>query len=128
ADRMQHDGWLETYFSSRFPKHQLVFRNLGFSGDELTTRLRSFDFGSPDRWLTANKSDVVFAFFGYNESFGGEAGLPNFKKELDGLIKPTLGQKYNGKSAPRLVLLSAIDHEDLHVRHPRSDSDTIWRL
>src|SRR5438445_10782011 len=34
ADRMQHDGWLETYLQSRFPKHQLVFRNLGFSGDE----------------------------------------------------------------------------------------------
>ena len=36
ADRMQHDGWLETYLHSRFPKHDLVFRNLGFSGDELT--------------------------------------------------------------------------------------------
>ena len=38
ADRMQHDGWLETYLYSRFPKHQLVIRNLGFSGDELTLR------------------------------------------------------------------------------------------
>src|SRR5437016_1022728 len=41
ADRMQHDGWLETMLHSRFPKHDLVFRNLGFSGDELTLRLRS---------------------------------------------------------------------------------------
>ena len=39
ADRMQHDGWLETYLHSRFPKHELVFRNLGFSGDELNLRL-----------------------------------------------------------------------------------------
>src|SRR5262249_31322524 len=66
ADRMQHDGWLETYFHSRFPKHDLVFRNLGFSGDELTLRLRSANFGSPEQWLTACKADVVFAFFGYN--------------------------------------------------------------
>src|SRR5258708_2150945 len=44
ADRMQHDGWLETYIHSRFPKHDLVFRNLGFSGDELNVRLRSKDF------------------------------------------------------------------------------------
>src|SRR5262249_23768239 len=51
ADRMQHDGWLETYFQSRFPEHKLVFRNLGFSGDELTLRLRSMDFGTPDQWL-----------------------------------------------------------------------------
>src|SRR3984893_8229123 len=44
ADRMQHDGWLETYAQSRFPKHDLTFRNLGFSGDELTLRLRSAGF------------------------------------------------------------------------------------
>jgi len=75
ADRMQHDGWLETLIQLRFPKHHLVFRNLGFSGDELTLRLRSADFGSPDDWLTRTKTDVVFAFFGYNESFAGEDGV-----------------------------------------------------
>src|SRR5262245_25455136 len=52
ADRMQHDGWLEAYLHSRFPKHELTIRNLGFSGDELTLRLRSANFGSPERWLT----------------------------------------------------------------------------
>jgi putative heme-binding domain-containing protein len=114
ADRMQHDGWLETMLQSRFPKHQLVFRNLGFSGDELTVRLRSEGFGSPDHWLSFHKADVVFAFFGYNESFGGEAGLPKFKKDLDDFIKHTLGQQYNGKRAPRLVLFSPIAHENLH--------------
>ena len=30
AERMQHDGWLETLIHARFPKHELVFRNLGF--------------------------------------------------------------------------------------------------
>src|SRR5438270_35716 len=54
ADRMQHDGWLESYFHSRFPKDDLVFRNLGFTGDEVEPgkRLRSANFGSPDKWLT----------------------------------------------------------------------------
>jgi len=33
ADRMQHDGWLETLLQSRFPDHDLVIRALGFSGD-----------------------------------------------------------------------------------------------
>jgi len=46
--RLQHDGWLETYLHSRFPRHDLIFRNLGFSGDELTIRLHSANFGSPD--------------------------------------------------------------------------------
>jgi putative heme-binding domain-containing protein len=112
ADRMQHDGWLETYLHSRFPKHELTYRNLGFSGDELTIRLRSAGFGSPDEWLTRTKTDVVFAFFGYNESFGGSAGLPKFKDDLDEFIKYTLAQKYNGKSAPRLVIFSPITHEE----------------
>ena len=35
AERMQHDGWLETLVQARFPNQRLVFRNLGFSGDEL---------------------------------------------------------------------------------------------
>ena len=29
AERMQHHGWLETYLYTRFPQHDLVFRNLG---------------------------------------------------------------------------------------------------
>src|SRR5262249_43669736 len=142
ADRMQHDGWLETLFHSRFPRHQLVFRNLGFSGDELKLRLRSMDFGTPDQWLagiapiphpnqlrdpaaappnrfarTNTRADIVLAFFGYNESFAGKAGLDRFKKDLGDFIKYTLAQKYNGKTAPRLVLLSPIAHEDLKDRN-----------
>jgi putative heme-binding domain-containing protein len=117
ADRMQHDGWLETLLQSRLSQHHLVFRDLGFSGDELSLRLRSSGFGSPDDWLAANKTDVVFAFFGYNESFAGAEGLAKFKKDLADLIQHTLGQKYNGKSAPRLVLFSPIAHEDLHSRN-----------
>ena len=115
---------------ARFPKHELVVRNLGFSGDEIGTRPRSKNFGTPDEWLsglgapiggyednrfagTETKADVVFAFFGYNESFAGDAGLEAFKKELSGWISHTLAQKYNGRSAPRVVLFSPIAHEDL---------------
>ena len=112
ADRMQHHGWLETLLVSRFADRDLVFRNLGFSGDEITTRLRSDNFGSPDQWLTKCEADVIFAFFGYNESFAGEAGLAKFKQDLDAWIKHSLGQQYNGESAPRLILFSPIAHED----------------
>src|SRR5262245_59468817 len=113
ADRMQHDGWLEAYLHSRSPNHDLAFRHLGFSGDELTLRLRSASFGSPDTWLTRTQADVVFAFFGYNESFKDKAGLDDFKKDLTDFINKALAKKYNGKSAPRLVLFSPIAHEDL---------------
>jgi putative heme-binding domain-containing protein len=117
AERMQHDGWLETYIHSRFPKHDLVFRNLGFSGDELTLRLRSQDFGSPDQWLTRNQTDVIFAFFGHGESFAGARGLDKFKSDLDAFIKDSLKKKYNGQTPPRLVLFSPIAHENLNDRN-----------
>src|SRR5258706_2565958 len=130
AERMQYDGWLETMLYARFPKHQLVVRNLGFSGDEVTPRLRSKNFGTPDEWLRGHaapvggyqdnrldgantNADVIFAFFGYNESYAGEAGLDAFRQQLGGWIEHTLTQKYNGKSAPRVVLFSPIAHENL---------------
>src|SRR5262249_40520643 len=94
-----------------------VVRNVGFAADELTIRLRSAGFGSPDDWLSFHKADIVFAFFGYNESFAGQEGLGKFKKDLDDFIKHTLAQKYNGKSAPRLVLFSPVAHESLHDRN-----------
>jgi putative heme-binding domain-containing protein len=117
ADRMQHDGWLETVLHARFPEHELRIRNLGFSGDELTLRLRSSGFGSPDEHLKIHATDVVFAFFGYNESYAGEAGLEKFKSDLANFIKRTKEQKYNGKTNPRVVVFSPIAHENLKDRH-----------
>src|SRR5688500_7358136 len=69
ADRMQHAGYLETLIHQRYPKHNLVFRNLGFAGDEIDTRLRSEGCGPPDEWLKRQQAHVVFAFFDYNESW-----------------------------------------------------------
>src|SRR5947208_9282709 len=54
ADRMQHDGWLDTLIHARFPRHDLVIRHLGYSADELKTRLRSAHFGTPDQWLSGD--------------------------------------------------------------------------
>jgi glucose/arabinose dehydrogenase len=130
GERLQYDGWLETMLQLRFPKHQLVFRNLAFSGDEINTRLRSKNFGTPDEWLSGlakpvggyednrfaganTRVDVVFAFFGYNESYAGKAGLDAFKKSLADWLTHTQAQKYNGKSAARVVVFSPIAHEDL---------------
>ena len=114
ADRMQHSGWLESLIYRQFPKHELVFRNLGFSGDELTVRLRSQDFGTPDEWLKREQADVIFAFFGFNESFKGKDGLPQFRRDLEEFIKETRKQNYSGKGPARLVLFSPIAQE----KHP----------
>ena len=101
-------------------------------------RLRSMSFGSQDEWLagvspvpqikklsprdegkvrdnrfelTNTKADIVFAFYGYNESFAGAAGLPKFKADVKEFIDHTKAQKYNGRSAPKLVLFSPIAQE-----------------
>src|SRR5262249_51549865 len=58
AERLQYDGWLETMIYARFPKHELVVRNLGFSGDEIATRLRSRNFGTPDEWLKGHAAPI----------------------------------------------------------------------
>ncbi|MBV9124773.1 MAG: SGNH/GDSL hydrolase family protein, partial [Planctomycetes bacterium] len=128
ADRMQHDGWLETLLQSRFPRQELVIRNLGFAGDELTVGPRSEGFGSPDQHLTFHKADVILAFFGYNESFAGPAGVEAFKKDLENFLQHTLSQKYNGQSPPRLVLFSPIAHENLHDRNLPDGSANNRRL
>jgi hypothetical protein len=123
ADRMQHSGWLESLIYTRFPKDNLVFRNLGFSGDELNVRLRSEGFGSPDDWLKKEQADVIFAFFGYDESFKGPDGLAAYRKDLEKFIVDTRNQNYSGKGAPRLVLFSPIaaeKHVDPNFPDPAS--------
>ncbi len=117
AERMQHDGWLETVFLARFPNHDLAFRNLGFPGDELNHRIRSANFGSPKDWLTRTRTSAVFAFFGYNESFADQAGLDKFKETLEKFIDETTKEKYDGQNSARLVLFSPIAHENLNTPH-----------
>lgn len=123
ADRLQHDGWLETYIQALHPELNLTFRNLAFPGDELKLRPREDNFGDPNQWLTKNESDVVFAFFGYNEALKGPDGLEGFRRDLAEVIDGMLAQKYNGKSAPQIVMLSPIAHEDLNNRHLPNGSE-----
>ncbi|MFN0021101.1 MAG: PVC-type heme-binding CxxCH protein [Pirellulaceae bacterium] len=113
GDRMQHHGWLEARLVSRFGDKDLTFRNLAVSGDEITFRHRSESFGTPDEWLTRCKADVIFAMFGYNESFAGEAGLPKFKTDLETFVKGTLATRYGGKDLTRLVIFSPLAVEKL---------------
>ncbi len=117
AERMQYFGNFETLLQSRFPELNLVFHDLGWSADELTLRPRSAGFKDHGHTLEDEKPDVIIAAFGFNESFAGPKGLDKFKKDLDKFIVESTTTKYNGKTAPKLVLLSPIAHEDLHNPH-----------
>lgn len=128
ADRMQHHAWLETYLHALHPKHDLTFRNLGFSGDEITVRPRSDNFGDPNQWLEKCAADVVFCFFGYNEALRGESQLQKFEQDLAKMIAEMRAQKYNGSTAPRLVVFSPIAHENLRSPHLPDGSENNLKL
>ena len=112
AERMTYYGQWEALLHARFPQHKLVVRNLGWSADELTLRPRSQAFADHGHKLEDHKPDVILAFFGYNESFGGERGLPKFRQDLENFIQTTTTTQYNGEAAPTLVLVSPIANED----------------
>ena len=111
AERMQHHGWLETYAQLAMPDKELIFRNHGFCGDKVDKRPRNRGFINPHDYLTISKADVILTFFGANEAWDKNPG--NYKGALTKWIDETKTKKYNGKSAPRIVLFSPIAHEDL---------------
>lgn len=141
GSRMMNYDNFETELYMRYPDDNLIIRNMCDGGDtpgfrphasrntpwafpgaekfqtELANPSQSEGhLETPDQWLTRLKTDVIVSFFGYNESFEGKAGLANYKAELDAFIKWTLQQKYNGTSAPQLVIVSPIAFEDLSAK------------
>ena len=146
GSRMMNYGYFETNLHLRFPDSSLYIRNMCDGGNTPSFRSHSgrnepwaFEggekfqtelanrsnpvghFESPDEWLSRHKTDILLAFFGYNESFEGEAGLDNFKAELTAFIQHTLDQKYNGTAAPQLVLVSPIAFENLSTKYDLPD-------
>ena len=113
AERKQHDGWLETVLQSHHPDLELVFRNLAFPGDQVANRPRHNGHPTVEFYLDHIDADVIFVFFGYNESFRGEGGVNGFKNDLSKLIDEYREMKPNGGSEPRLVLCTPIAHENL---------------
>ncbi|MCB1096361.1 MAG: hypothetical protein KDN22_12365 [Verrucomicrobiae bacterium] len=113
ADRLQVHGWMEALLQHENSDKNLVFRNLAFPGDTVTKRPRNSGFSSDEDYLKLVKADVIFALFGYNESFEGAAGIEGFKKDLGEMIDRYRALQPNGKEAPRIVLFSPIAHENL---------------
>ena len=138
GSRMSHFGYFETELQLRNPDKKLIIRNMcdegntpGFrphpgrnspwafpGAEKFQTELAkksgsSGIYMTPDQWLGHLKADTIIAFFGFNSSFNGPAGVENFKGELGGFIKHTLAQQYNGKPAPKLAIVSPTAFEDV---------------
>lgn len=113
-DRMQHDGWMETLIQSQTVGLDLEFRNMSLTGDKVADRPRNKGFLDHNRYLKHVKADVIFCFFGYNESYAGENGIEQFKSAYKKMIADYKAAKFNGKDAPRFVLFSPIAHEKVN--------------
>lgn len=113
AERQQHFNHFEATLLTRFPTLDVSVRNLGWSADTLTLQPRPLNFPDDTAQLSTYKADVMLAFFGLNESFEGEAGVPGFERDLEAYVRRHRAAQYNGTSAPRLVLVSPIAHEKL---------------
>lgn len=149
CSRMMNFGHFETGIQLAFADSMLTIRNLCDGGDtpgfrphpgrkdpwpfpgadkfqsELSKNTGSEGhFEYPDAWMTRLQADILVAFFGYNESFNGPAGLENFKGELEAFILHTLQQKYNGQTPPQLALVSPIAFQDLSDRFDLPDGQT----
>ncbi len=112
ADRMQHDGWLETLLQSQLAHQRVRFRNMSASGDRPNDYPRSAGQMSMTEYLRKVQPTVVFALFGYNESFDTKSA--DYKRQLLEFVRKTRGARPNGKDFPRIVLFSPIAHEDTH--------------
>ena len=70
-----------------------------------------------DQYLQHVKADVVFAMFGYNESFAGPDAADSHRRLLVEFVGKIRSYKPNGKDFPRIVLFSPIAFEDLKDRN-----------
>lgn len=110
AERMNLFGNFETILQLRFAKQELVVRNFARPAEEVGNHQRANDYTKLDDPLAAFGADTYFMFFGFNESFAGEAGIEKYKADYEKYIDE-ISQRYprdDEKSQPRFVLVSPI--------------------
>lgn len=112
-DRSHLFGYFETMLHQKYPDHQLVVRNLAWAADTTDLQPRPDNFADQDQHLTHEKIDVIFAGYGFNESFAGEEGLPAFREALTEYVTSLKSKAFNGKTAPRIILVSPTANEDI---------------
>ncbi len=101
-------GVLEAMLYQAHPDLDLVIRNFAWSGDEVDLQPRPDNFATVAQHLAREKIDVIFAAFGFNESFGG-AGRSTRSRNgsrspwKNGRLPPS-----TEKTGPRIVLLSPV--------------------
>lgn len=127
VERLQEDGRFEASLQLAHPDKKLEFRSLAWTGDEVGYRLR------PERYVNHLKkllaewpANFVILGFGMNESFGGDSGLEEFKRDLNGY----LDEMQRRHPEAKVVILSPIAVEKLPNPHyPETDKRNaeLWK-
>jgi putative heme-binding domain-containing protein len=112
-ERAQDYGFFEGMVQQQNPDKKLVFRHLAWSADEIGLQPRPDNFADTEQHLTHEKADVIFAAFGFNESFAGDDGLAKFRASLKEYLAGLKTKAFNGKSSARIVLVSPIANENV---------------
>ena len=103
-------GLIEYTLATRFHDRDVIFRNLGWSGDTVFGESRGYFTTPPDAYghlinqLTEAEPTVVFVAYGSIESQEGEEGIPRFREGLERLLDRIT------ELGAEAVLLSPIPH------------------
>ena len=118
TERAQQYGYIESYVTAANPGKHVVFRNLGWSGDNVHGESRAY-FGSREdgfkhlvKYMNQVKPTVIVFAYGSNAAFKGEAGM----KEFVGGMERLIGEAKKTKA--RLVLVSPTPLEKISAAHP----------
>ena len=121
AERLALSGYLDAMIHAANPDKNIVIRSVPNSADEVDDRPRETKVPRMDFYLKRHGADVVVMCYGMSESFDGLGGVEKFKKDLTARVDHHINAKYNGQSAPKIVLVSPIAHEDLGAPLPTGD-------
>ncbi|MEO0413919.1 MAG: PVC-type heme-binding CxxCH protein, partial [Verrucomicrobiota bacterium] len=111
-DRAQEFAVFETMLQQAHPGLELSLRNFAWSADEVDLQPRPDNFASVTQHLTREKIDVIFAAYGFNESFAGDDAVDAFKERLGQYLEDLRTSAFNGKTGPQIVLLSPVACEN----------------
>jgi len=117
AERMQYFGEIESRLHARYPKHNLVVRNLAWSADTVSLRPRPKDFSDIHHYLSEAKADIILICYGFNETwdYRGDEGIARFGADLASFLEELQSKNYNGTSTPKIVLYSPLACEGTTV-------------
>ncbi|QRR01344.1 PVC-type heme-binding CxxCH protein [Dyadobacter sandarakinus] len=92
-------------------QNEVKFQGFTHEGEPIVMPV-AMNFDGLNQDLHDQQADIIFLCFGMNEAFKGPAGLPQFEKDLQIFIENLQRNQYNNRSAPVLVLVSPIAHEE----------------